>query len=229
MKKLIIGNWKLNPVTLKEAIVLASKINSKSRHTAVICPPTLFISQIKYPKLGAQDCFWMAKGPFTGQVSATSLKDLKVTYCIVGHSERRETGDSDQNINLKVKALLDNKITPVLCIGHGTVAGEDELDVIDVLKQQLKVGLSGIDSAKVVVAYEPVWAIGKGKPATPEHVEKIAMFVKNKFGAGKVLYGGSVNSQNAREFLTEPNIDGLLVGGASLLAEDFNKIINTKV
>ncbi len=229
MKKLIIGNWKLNPITLKEAIRLASRVDVKSKHTAVICPPALFLSNITYPRLGAQDCFWMSKGPFTGQVSPSSLRSLKVKYCIVGHSERRKVGETDQDINLKINALLENDIVPVLCIGHGTTAEEDELDVIDVLKQQLKIGLSNVNVSKVVIAYEPVWAIGKGKSATPEHAEKIAMFVKNKFQVNAVLYGGSVNSQNAQDFLSEPNIDGLLVGGSSLLAEDFNKIVNTKL
>lgn len=228
MKKLIIGNWKLNPITLKEAIFLVSKLNARPKNTTVICPPIAFLSQIKYPIVGAQDCFWNAKGPFTGQVSPLQLKNLKVKYCIVGHSERRETGDTNDTINLKVKALLEYGIIPILCVGHGTVRGEDELDVVDVLKTQLAKALTGVDASKVVVAYEPVWAIGTGEPASPEHAEKICMFIKTKYKVAKVIYGASVNSQNAKLFLQQPSVEGLLVGGASLLPDDFNKIINTK-
>jgi triosephosphate isomerase len=230
-KKLIIANWKLNPLTLKEAQALALKIDRKSKHAAVICPPIAFLGQIDYPRVGAQDSFWQNKGAFTGQVSPAQLKDLGVKYCIVGHSERRAVGETDEQINAKVNALLEHKITPVLCVGFETTVEQDDLEVVDVLKGQLKKGLAGVNSEKVIVAYEPVWAISSGNPyatkkiATPDHAEKIALFIK-KYKVAKVLYGGSANVMNAKEFLEQRNVDGLLVGGASLLAEDFNKIIN---
>ncbi len=226
MKKLIIANWKLNPLTKQEAVRLAQKIDTKSKHEAVICPPSVFLSVVTFPRLGAQDCFWENKGAHTGQVSPLTLKSLKVKYCLVGHSERRNTGETEEGIHKKVEALLSVGITPVVCVGHGTSVKQDELEVADVLRTQLKSALKGVDSTQVVVAYEPVWAIGAGKPATPDHAEKIAIFIRTQFKPAKVLYGGSANATNAGEYLSQPNIDGLLVGGASLLPKDFNQMIN---
>jgi len=226
MKKLIIANWKLKPSTLKDAQGLAASISVKAKNTVVLCPPTIYLSQIDYPNLGAQDCFWQEKGAFTGQTSALQLKDLGVKYCIIGHSERRAVGDSDGMINFKIRALLENKIIPVLCVGFGTTVEQDDLEVVDVLRGQLAAGLKDIDASKVIVAYEPVWAIGTGKNASCEHAEKVAIFIRNKYKIPKVLYGGSVNVGNAAEFLRQPNIGGLLVGGASLNAKEFNSIIN---
>jgi triosephosphate isomerase len=143
-------------------------------------------------------------------------------------------GETDEEVSEKIQALLEQKITPVLCIGFGTTAEEDDMAVVDVLRIQLEQGLSKVDPKKVVVAYEPVWAISSGDPHstkksdTPEHAEKIGIFIKTKYQVGKVLYGGSVNSVNAQGFLSQSHIDGVLVGGASLLADDFNKIINTE-
>ncbi len=227
-QKLIIGNWKLNPLTLQEAQALAGKIDRTPQHQAVICPPTPFLSAIDYPNLGAQDCFWKAKGPYTGQTSPAELKSLGVKYCIVGHSERRELGETDEQVNAKIFALQEQNITPVLCVGFGTAREEDEMAVVDVLKRQLEQGLLGADHS-LVVAYEPVWAIGSGKPASPDHAEKIAIFIKTKYDIATVLYGGSTNSTNAASFLQQPHIDGLLVGGASLLPDDFNKMINLEI
>lgn len=226
MKKLIIGNWKLNPTTVKEAIALAKKIDSKPLHEAVICPPSPFLASVQYPKLGAQDCFWDNKGAHTGQVSPLTLKSLKIKYCLVGHSERRNTGETEEGIHKKIEALLSVGIIPVLCVGHGTTVKQDEFEVTDVLKFQLQSALKGVDASKIVVAYEPVWAIGAGTPATPDHAEKIGIFIRTKYKPAKILYGGSANATNAATFLTQTNIDGLLVGGASLLPKDFNAMIN---
>ncbi len=226
MKKLIIGNWKLNPITVKEAVALAKKIDPKPKHEAVICPPAAFLASVQYPRLGAQDCFWENKGAHTGQVSPLTLKSLKVKYCLVGHSERRNTGETEEGIHKKIESLLSVGITPVLCVGHGTSVKSDDLEVVDIVRAQLKSALTGVDAAKVVVAYEPVWAIGTGTPATPDHAEKIALFIKTKFGVKRVIYGASTNPSNARSFLMQPNIDGLLPGGASLLPKDFNAMIN---
>ena len=226
MKKLIIANWKLNPTTLKDAQALAASINTKAKNKVVLCPPTIYLSNISYPNIGSQDCFWQEKGAFTGQTSPLQLKDLGVNYAIIGHSERRAVGESDEMVNAKAKALLAQKITPVVCVGFGTTVEHDDLEVTDILKLQLDIDLAGVDATKVIVAYEPVWAIGTGKNATPEHAEKIAIFIKTKYGVSKVLYGGSVNAGNAKGFLEQPNVGGLLVGGASLIAKDFNQIIN---
>jgi len=231
-KKLIIANWKLNPASLKDALKLAGQINTRAKNKVVLCPPAVYASHIKYPSLGAQDCFWEDKGHFTGQVSPLQLKNLKVKYCLVGHSEKRQTGETDIQINLKLKGLIKNKITPVLCVGYGTTATEDDMEVVDVLKSQLNSDLAGVDAFKVLVAYEPVWAISSGDPyltkktPSPEHIERIALFIKTKFGIKTVIYGGSVNLFNAKNILNLQNIDGVLVGGDSLIANHFNQIIN---
>lgn len=226
MKKLIIGNWKLNPLTLAAAKKLAAAIERKSKHLTVICPPVAFLPALPFPRLGAQDCFWQEGGAYTGQVSPVQLKSLKVKYCLVGHSEKRALGETDEIANLKVKALLAQGITPVLCVGFGTQVQQDDLEVTDVLKSQLELGLKDTEAEKVIVAYEPVWAIGTGRNASPEHAEKMAIFIKHKFGVGRVIYGGSVTPYNAKGFLDQENIDGLLPGGASLIPKYFNQIIN---
>lgn len=226
MKKLIVANWKLNPGTVKDAKKLASSINTKAKNKVVLCPPTIYLSSILYPHIGSQDCFWQEKGAYTGQTSPVQLKDLGVKYCIVGHSERRLVGETDGQINFKLRTLLEHKITPILCIGFGTTVDQDDLEVVDVLRSQLDADLKGIDATQVIVAYEPVWAIGTGKTASPEHAEKISIFIKSKYNVEKVLYGGSANALNAKGFLDQQNVGGLLVGGASLIAKDFNTIIN---
>lgn len=238
LKKLVLANWKLNPMTLAEALKLGKKISAKPIHETVICPPHPFLSHKIYSKMGAQDAFWQGSGPYTGQVSPVMLKNFKMKYCLVGHSERRTLGESEADVKKKIEALLSVSIVPVLCIGFGTTVEQEDLEVINVLKGQLKSALAGLSEeqlSKVVVAYEPVWAISSGNPyatkklATPEHASKIALFIKTKFKIKKVLYGGSVNATNAAGFLSENQIDGLLVGGASLIASDFNQIINAKV
>lgn len=232
MKKLIVANWKLNPSSYKEAVKLAGQIDKRAKHKVVVCPPHVYLSAIHYPLVGAQDCFWEDKGPHTGQVSPTQLKNLKVKYCIVGHSERREVGDNDLMVNAKLKALQSQNITPILCVGFGTTADEDDLAVVDVLKGQLDSDLHNVDVSKIVVAYEPVWAISHGDPyamtkhPTPEHAEKISLFIKTRYKIPFVLYGGSVNAFNAKGYLDQENVDGLLVGGDSLIPKHFNQIIN---
>lgn len=225
MSKLIVANWKLNPLTEREAISLSERIKQVSPYEVVLCPPLAFLNSIKYLHLGAQDVSPQIKGAYTGQISASHLASLDVKYCIVGHSERRAMGERDDLINQKLQALIHYKITPILCVGYGTTVSQDELEVTDVLGSQLTQDLDGLDAKKVIVAYEPVWAIGSGRPATPEHAEQIALYIQTKFGVKQVLYGGSVNSTNSESFLSLHNIGGLLVGGASLLPDDFNKII----
>lgn len=226
MKKLIVGNWKLNPMTVSEAVALASKIEVVHEHEVIICPPVPFLESIEYPHVGAQDCSMYIKGAYTGEVSPAQLKSMGVKYCIVGHSERRTfMGETDEIVNAKVKALLDHKITPIMCVGFGTTVQEDTLEVMEIVRGQVERGLEDVDPSKVVVAYEPVWAIGSKNAATPDHAEQVALYVTTKHGVKRVLYGGSVNSTNAAGFLSQPHVSGLLIGGASLLADDFNKII----
>ena len=226
MKKLIVGNWKLNPMTVNEAVALASRIEVSIEKEVVICPPLPFLESIEYPHVGAQDCSPHIKGAYTGEVSPAQLNSMGIKYCIVGHSERRAMGEDDALINAKIKALLEYKITPIVCVGFGTTVKEDTLEVADVVGEQLAADLEDIDPKKVVVAYEPVWAIGSHSAATPDHAEQIALYINTKHGVPRVLYGGSVNSTNALGFLSEPHVSGLLIGGASLLPDDFNKIIS---
>lgn len=225
MRKLIVGNWKLNPMTVHEAVALASKIDVSTTNDVVICPPLPFLESIEYPHVGAQNCSHHIKGAYTGEVSPAQLASMGVKYCIVGHSERRAMGETDELVNAKVQALLDYKVIPIICVGYGTTVKEDTLEVADVVGQQIAAALEDVDPRKVVVAYEPVWAIGTKNAATPDHAEQIALYITTKHTVPKVLYGGSVNGTNAESFLEQPHISGLLIGGASLLPEDFNKII----
>ncbi len=226
MRKLIVGNWKLNPMTVDEAVSLASRIEVFSGgNEVVLCPPLPFLESIEYPHIGAQDCSPHIKGAYTGEVSPAQLQSMGIKYCIVGHSERRAMGEDDVLVNAKVKALLDYKITPIVCVGFGTTVKEDTLEVAEVVGVQVEQSLEDVDPTKVVVAYEPVWAIGSKHAASPDHAEQIALYINTKHGVKRVLYGGSVNSTNAASFLHQPHISGLLIGGASLLPDDFNKII----
>ncbi|HEX3099936.1 MAG TPA: triose-phosphate isomerase [Patescibacteria group bacterium] len=225
MKKLIVGNWKLNPLTVDEAVSLASRLDVASKNEVVICPPLPFLESIEYPHVGAQDCSPHIKGAYTGEVSPAQLASMGIKYCIVGHSERRAMGEDDALVNAKVKALLEYKITPIVCVGFGTTVQEDELEVMEVVGAQLEADLEDVDPTKVVVAYEPVWAIGHHHPATADHAEQIALYINTKHHVSRILYGGSVNSTNAGEFLHQQHISGLLIGGASLLPDDFNKIM----
>ncbi len=231
-QKLIVANWKLNPATPKEAVRLAAKISREANSKVVICPPPAFMGLVDFPNIGSQDCFWEERGAFTGQISPVQLKALKIKYCIIGHSEKRGTGETDDQVNFKLRTLVEHKITPILCVGYGTTAEEDDLAVVDVLKGQLELDLRGIDPSKVVVAYEPVWAISSGDPyltkkvPTPDHAEKISLYIKTRYNVKTVLYGGSVNVFNAKPYLEQPHVDGLLVGADSLIPKHFNQIIN---
>lgn len=224
--KLIVANWKLNPSKAKDAQILAKAFDKvKTKYKIVICPPAIFLPLIKTKfDLGVQDIFWQETGAYTGVISASMAKEFKVKWAIIGHSERRAMGETNREINLKLEAALANKIQPILCVGYGLKAAGSNEEVFEYLQAQLREDLEGIDASKVIVAYEPVWAIGTGKPATPEHAEKVAMFIKIKFKVKKVLYGGSTNAQNAKSFLKK-DLDGLLVGGASLKPDQFKEMI----
>jgi triosephosphate isomerase (TIM) len=228
--KLIVANWKLNPETLKEAqklVLSAEKVSTKNK--LIICPPFVFLPLIKTKHaLGSQDLFWEDKGPYTGQISAAMLRQFKVQYAIIGHSEKRALGETEEEVSLKIKAALNNKITPILCVGFGVTASESDDDVCADLQGQLSSALRGVDPTKVIVAYEPVWAISSHKHAkavTREHAEKIAMFIKIKYGVKKVLYGGSVNASDYKTFESR-EIDGLLVGHASIETDQLQEIIS---
>lgn len=203
MKPLIVANWKMNPPTLREAKAL---FNSVKKTGAVICPPFIYFSVLKAN--GAQDCFWEEKGAFTGEISPQMLKSLGVEYVILGHSERRKyQRETDEMVEKKLKAVLTTGLKPVLCI-----------DKISQLPKGIK------DS--FIVAYEPLFAIGTGLACPPERAEKMRIAIKKSLGKKNlVLYGGSVNSQNSRDYIEKAGFDGLLVGGASLKPREFIDIV----
>lgn len=219
MKSLIIANWKCNPTTLVEAKKLFNQVKNTD---AIICVPFVYISELKSNNLCAQNCFWAESGPYTGEVSPKMLKDSGIKYVIIGHSERRiYFEETDEMINKKLKAVLNAGLIPILCIGDKK--GESAEKIID---KQLKKDLKGIALKKlnkIIIAYEPVWAIGTGDFCEKNQAKKALRFIKSKL-KNKILYGGSVNSKIAKNYI-DVGFDGLLVGGASLNADEFIKIV----
>lgn len=226
----------MNPESATEAVSLAKGIEngiSKSINEVVIAPPFPFLSAVKkvlkHAKLGAQDDFWENKGARTGEVSPTMLKNSGVKYVIIGHSERRWLGETDEMINKKIKGTLKAKLKPILCVGEHLETRKKGLAAAkNFIKNQLKIDLKGV-SAGMVIAYEPIWAIStntNGQADKPEDALEMIRFIKSIAGPkAKILYGGSVTLKNAENFLQYKEIDGALVGGASLKAEEFNKIV----
>lgn len=254
-KLLIVANWKMNPQTLDEAREILDGVKEGIKDIKgveiVICPPFLYLpywveffsKNEKKIKLGAQDLFWEEKGAFTGEISPLMLKNFGCEYVIVGHSERRALAETDQMINKKIKAALKAKLTPILCIGE-TENERKQGKINQVLKNQLEKDLKSILNLKpstraklgaglvpgskilnLIVAYEPVWAIGTGNPCYPEDAKKVLLFLRKLLKKAPILYGGSVNSQNAASYIREGNFNGLLVGGASLNAQEFIEIV----
>jgi triosephosphate isomerase len=251
-KPLISGNWKMN-LDHFEATVLVQKLTyelTTEDYDAVdvsIHPPftdirtvqTYFLAEKEPPPIaiGAQSCHWQEKGAFTGEVSPAMLAKLDVAYVIAGHSERRELfGESDETVNLKVRAIVAHGMTPILCVGE-TLAEREAGTTESKVTGQVKAGLDGLTPEQVgglVVAYEPIWAIGTGRTASSEDAQAVCARIREVVGevAGadaaasvRVQYGGSVKAENAAELMAQPDIDGALVGGASLDAESFAGIV----
>ena len=246
MKPLIIANWKMNPSTLDGAVSLARRIerglaNIKNAEV-VIAPPFPFLTSVgrllRRAQLGSQNVFSQSHGAYTGEVSAPMLRDLRVEYVLIGHSERRRIlGESDEVINQKVRAVLNSRLTPVIAIGEEL--HESQAVVPKILHHELGRAIAGMSRRKlsrVVIAYEPVWAIGTGRADTPDNATRRAIYIRKfltKFlGRGvadtiRILYGGSVNAKNAASFIARDirGMEGLLVGGASLDAEEFVRIV----
>lgn len=242
----IAGNWKMFK-TGREVVTFAEDFKKLYQDTDVrtaVCAPYVYLGLLKNLfsgtkiKVGAQNAFYEDEGAFTGEVSVKMLEDLGVDYCIIGHSERRQYfGETDEIVNKKLKRLLAGPITPILCVGENLQQREKEEQYL-VVRDQLIWALSGItpqQAAKIVIAYEPVWAIGTGKTATPQRAEDMCEFIRNAVEAlyGEdvadqvvIQYGGSVKPANATDIMDMPNIDGALVGGASLNASDFMEIID---
>jgi triosephosphate isomerase len=243
----IAGNWKMNPSGLDEALALANSVKvgvgQESRVRVALCPPSIFLYAVDHAlancpvTLGAQNMHWEAAGAFTGELSAPMLLDSGCTHVILGHSERRHgLGESNEIVNQKVHTAVRAGLIPILCIGE-TLDERKSNRTESVVTAQLEGSLAGIESdsaAGIVLAYEPVWAIGTGVVATPAQAQDVHAFVRNwlaeRFGPAisdriTILYGGSVKADNAQELLACPDLDGALVGGASLKSEDFLGII----
>lgn len=236
MKNLIVANWKMNPQTFEEAEALAKKISESAKEAkgvdVVICPPFTWLTDLSHKKdfavaFGAQDVFYEEKGAYTGEISPLMLENSNVRYVIVGHSERRKYfNETDEVVNKKVRAVLEAGLTPILCIGE-TAEERSDGGKNQVLERQIKDGLVGVeDSENMVIAYEPVWAIGTGNNCSVEETKDSIDFIKKFVPEGtRVIYGGSVKADNSGDYIKEAGANGLLVGGASLDAEEFSQII----
>jgi triosephosphate isomerase len=247
-KYLIAGNWKMN-TTASESVDLVSEINSlvgqQTQVQVCICPPFTSIqkssSLVEQSEvlLGAQNMSAEPAGAFTGEISAEMLRDLYVNFVILGHSERRQYfGETNESINLKVLAAVQNNLKPIYCIGETLEERESE-KTLEVVKAQVQEGLANFPLSEIdnlVLAYEPVWAIGTGKTATDEMAQEVHAYVRgllvDLFGdaAGssiRILYGGSMKPENAAGLLSQPDVDGGLIGGASLNAKSFCAIVDS--
>ncbi|HPS21414.1 MAG TPA: triose-phosphate isomerase [Candidatus Paceibacterota bacterium] len=246
-KKIVIANWKMNPVSFKEAEKLFKNINKTffglKKTEVVICSPCVYLAKLKNLakkiKLGGENIFYEESGAYTGEISAEMLYDTGAKYVILGHSERRTIfGETNEDVNKKIKAGLSVGLTPIVCIGEKERSENNEY--LNFVKEQIELGFKNIlktSIGKIIVAYEPVWAIGKNavREATAEEFLEISIFIKkvlsDKFGAQeaskvKIIYGGSVNPKNIEAFIKVGQADGFLVGRASLDPIKFGEIIN---
>ena len=243
MKKLIAGNWKMNGSLDANAALIAALLQDPQAWACdvAVCAPAPYLAQLQTSlkgsrlDLGAQDLSVHESGAFTGEVSAAMLKEFGVRYCIVGHSERRQYHqESDATVALKAQRALAAGITPIVCVGE-TLAERDAGRTNEVVKRQLAavIQANGHCISEIVVAYEPVWAIGTGKTASPQDAQAVHAVLRAQLAAAsanasrvKIIYGGSMNAANAAMLLAQPDIDGGLVGGASLKASDFLSIVS---
>lgn len=249
-KPIMAGNWKMNKTT-GEAVRLAQDISNHyergwaSEVETVLCPPSIDLKSVgnvlefdnSRMKLGAQNVHWEESGAFTGEISPAMLAEVRCSYCIIGHSERREMfGETDEGVNKKAKALIAVGIHPIICCGE-TLECREEGGTNEFVSAQVRAAIDGIapvDLAESVIAYEPIWAIGTGRVPTPEAADEVCGIIRDVVsdvaGSGaaesvRILYGGSMKPGNARLFLPMPNIDGGLIGGAALEADSFIELI----
>ena len=250
-KPLMAGNWKMNK-TISEAVVLAQDLSNNyneewaDKVDVVVCPPFVDLKPVKtvfeFDRIpvgvGAQNVHWEEKGAFTGEISVPMLKEIGCEWCIIGHSERRGYfGETNDDVNKKAKALIAAKINPIICVGE-SLAVRDEGTTLEFVCAQVRAAYAGIDAelaASTVVAYEPIWAIGTGRTATPEQAQEVCAAIRAElatlFGADvaneiRVLYGGSMNPGNVEALIAEADIDGGLIGGAALEASSFITLAN---
>lgn len=246
---IVAGNWKMHKLTgeAREFVTsLKAKLNGfDSPLQVVLCPPFTALSEVASAiagtniLLGAQNVYWEEQGAFTGEISPLMLKDLRCTHVIIGHSERREYfGETDETVNKKVLAALKAQLTPIVCVGESEQQ-RDEGKTEAIITGQVRNGFASLTAqqmAGVTVAYEPVWAIGTGKTATPDQAQEVHALIRQLAGKSftkeiassmPILYGGSVKPENADELLDQPDINGALVGGASLEPDAFEKIVRS--
>ena len=250
-KNIVAGNWKMN-TTFQEAEELIDNIIDKlettgSKCDVVVCPPALYLEMVsdyggeteKLLSIGAQNVSEHEKGAYTGEISAAMLASMDIEYCIIGHSERRKYfGETGAQLAQKVERLLDNAIRPIFCCGELLEEREagNHFQIVETQIEEALFHLSEDEFSNVVIAYEPVWAIGTGKTATADQAQEMHAFIrgllKKKYGNEvaentTILYGGSCNAGNAKELFANPDVDGGLIGGASLKADDFVAIANS--
>jgi len=245
----IAGNWKMNK-TVGEAVELVRQLKASLSGMegveVAVAPPFTALDAVRKESEGsvirlvAQNLFWEEKGAFTGEISPLMLKDLGCQYVIIGHSERRQFfGETDETVNKRMKTALNHGLLPIFCIGE-TLQERESGKTFPVIERKLEGGLTGFggkEIQKVVVAYEPVWAIGTGKTATPQQAEEVHRYIREKLERLstreiaqeiRIQYGGSVTPENVKGLMNQDNIDGALVGGASLKSETFLKIVRFK-
>jgi len=245
-KPIIAGNWKLNK-TPHEAILLADELKRELVDNTgvdiVVCPPFVDLTDVRDAlvdhdiAVGAQNVFWEDSGAFTGEISAPMLKDLGVAYVIIGHSERRQYfNETNETVNKRLRAALKHGLTPIVCVGENLSERESN-KTFDVIKNHCEGSLKGLTAEevkKIVLAYEPVWAIGTGKTATPQQAQEVHVFIRQLLGkmfdadaasSVRIQYGGSVTPDNIGSLMAQADIDGALVGGASLKAPSFAAIV----
>ena len=244
-KAVIAGNWKMNktPDEAKEIINAMKPLVADADCDVVLCVPYIDIFAAQEAakgsniKIGAENCHWAESGAFTGEVSAPMLKSIGVEYVIIGHSERRQYfGETDETVNKRVRAALDSGLKVILCVGE--LLSEREQGITnEVVRKQTKVALGGVSHEErdnIIIAYEPVWAIGTGKTATDDQAQEMHAFIRQtiaeKYGKEvadntSILYGGSCKPSNARQIFAKPDVDGGLIGGASLKCADFMGIV----
>ena len=245
-KPIIAGNWKLNKTrdeAVRLALALKQRVGAVTHCEVIVAPTFVALDEVHRVlkgtsiRLAGQNLFWKDSGAYTGEISAPMLKSVGCSYVIVGHSERRQYfGETEETVNRRIKAALEHDLTPIFCIGE-TLEEREQDRTFDVLTRQVVGGLEGIAPGRVagiVVAYEPVWAIGTGKTASTEQAQEAHAFLRallaERFGEGvaascRILYGGSVKPGNVDGLMAQPDVDGGLVGGASLDADSFARIV----
>ena len=245
-RKIIAGNWKMNMLP-NEAMEFITKLSERIRDTqneVILCVPytdlfySLLTAQGTNIKIGAQNMHWEEKGAYTGEIAPKMLKCINVEYVIIGHSERRQYfAETDEMVNKKVKSAMQNSLKPIVCVGENLEQKENNKtnEIITTQTQKALEGLTNSQVESTIIAYEPIWAIGTGKTASKEDANNAIKEIRNKIreiygeqtaGKVKILYGGSVKPENAKELFDTSDIDGALVGGASLNVHEFEKIVN---